>query len=1106
MATAMLAALLLCADLSTAATTAAAMADVPLAAALQSLRFLNEGTVKASDSFARLTQCNGFAECYTTWNCGSVRDYLYDITSGAATPAVPPVGMRSAVPLGGLGTGTFELRADGSFADWQVENQGPALATDATQNSKLPLLEGAMLGLKVGGLATTLRTHPPDGLPAAEALIYSGAYPFARLGLSDSRLPAGLSAQVYAYSAVKLHDENASALPAVAFTLVLENKGTEPINASFLLALPLASTASTSRRHDCCHPYGNSTIKTIPGLSAAGCLAACGSTPDCTYWDLNTEPTPAVPLVPAVPAAVHPDHDCPDPNLPGPSDTPFETIEQCYAHCNATKGCNGFVWDTIRAEIPGQCKGKPGEFCCIMKGTCRTFVPKKGDIAVTYGSPEIPGKPAVPGPGCVLHSGAPAVQQYRTKQVCTSETYDHKTALPCADLESGPDPSWSAGASAASGVKGEWAAAGKKLVHTRANPVVNAMDKMDPSSAVGDYTLLSSSADALVSIASADTTSKLWSDFAADGVLDGAVATHAGSGAVAAGLAVAPGATQAITLVFAWRMPLRNYVGEPLGNFYSEIVESSTAAADSMAERLEEVAVEGGAFNQLFTNSTYPRWFQDFLINSLATQPKMGIWVTKQCPLCPQHAYLENGRLPGTTANGRYRTYEAFSGCDLDPVHVSDYHQIPYGTFYPDLTKNVIFTGWAEMQKSDGMVQEVLGSMGGAGRITGTMDESAGGRIMSDTTCIFILDTYQVWLNTADLPFVKATWPHLVHAAQWQINRTLEGNGFPHHLQNTYDYLGLDKYPNAAYSGFTHLAAMKAMENLAAVVSDTTGVAAGCTASATLCAKTMNETLWTGTHWRAAAPWPHGDAIMSGTLHGQSWANLLGLGLLAPKEQLLSHIKMEVQINCAYDKTGKCFLGQQTLPQAPTEAGWALDGSPSMNFDNAANAMWVGGASFDDPLTAGAKASVLLYHELKNDIWDWKDLHMGPDGKTCGATSMPQGAALAGEPFVNAHYARQLQGWMVQRAASGQFYSAPEKRLELRPSVSHAGPGARLPWFAGKAAGMLVVGGGESDEPHKLEVRLGAVDAGLTVLVEAAGRRSEVRLGAVGAGETVALP
>ncbi len=124
--------------------------------------------------------------------------------------------------------------------------------------------------------------------------------------------------------------------------------------------------------------------------------------------------------------------------------------------------------------------------------------------------------------------------------------------------------------------------------------------------------------------------------------------------------------------------------------------------------------------------------------------------------------------------------------------------------------------------------------------------------------------------------------------------------------------------------------------------------------------------------------------IGQGTLHGQSWALLLGLGLLVPKEQLLSHVKMEVQINCAYDTTGECFLGQQTLPQA-TQGPWARDGSPSMNFDNAANAMWVGGAGFDDPLTIGAKASVALYHERNKDIWDWKDLHMGPSGKTCGA-------------------------------------------------------------------------------------------------------------------------
>lgn len=37
----------------------------------------------------------------------------------------PPSGMRSAVPLGGLGTGSFELRADGTIHEWTLENQSP---------------------------------------------------------------------------------------------------------------------------------------------------------------------------------------------------------------------------------------------------------------------------------------------------------------------------------------------------------------------------------------------------------------------------------------------------------------------------------------------------------------------------------------------------------------------------------------------------------------------------------------------------------------------------------------------------------------------------------------------------------------------------------------------------------------------------------------------------------------------------------------------------------------------------------------------------------------------------------------------------------------------
>ena len=62
---------------------------------------------------------------------------------------------------------------------------------------------------------------------------------------------------------------------------------------------------------------------------------------------------------------------------------------------------------------------------------------------------------------------------------------------------------------------------------------------------------------------------------------------------MAAQTVVAAGAKTTLTLVFAWRIPLRNYVGEPLGNFYSEIVPTSGEAAESMASRCDFKAISG---------------------------------------------------------------------------------------------------------------------------------------------------------------------------------------------------------------------------------------------------------------------------------------------------------------------------------------------------------------------------------------------------------------------------------------------------------------------------------------------------------------------------------
>ena len=66
-------------------------------------------------------QCNLYSESDETYNTAGASPYLYARRDG--TLEQPPLGMRSAVPLGGFGNGSVELRADGSFADWLIEKR-----------------------------------------------------------------------------------------------------------------------------------------------------------------------------------------------------------------------------------------------------------------------------------------------------------------------------------------------------------------------------------------------------------------------------------------------------------------------------------------------------------------------------------------------------------------------------------------------------------------------------------------------------------------------------------------------------------------------------------------------------------------------------------------------------------------------------------------------------------------------------------------------------------------------------------------------------------------------------------------------------------------------
>lgn len=202
------------------------------ARALTRLTFLNSGTVTRDMKFRYFHQPDDYLETPDQWDIFGNGIYLYRVDGGIKRS--PPDGIRSAVPLGGLGSGTVELRADGSLRDWNIFNNSPAFGEKVQ-------LDDALFGIRTVkndqvSYVSTLRTRPPAGLPAVQQIQYSGDFPVSRLRFSDPKLP--VSVELYAYSEFRPRDVDASSTPAAIFTFLLKNTSRQTVRASLLFLLP----------------------------------------------------------------------------------------------------------------------------------------------------------------------------------------------------------------------------------------------------------------------------------------------------------------------------------------------------------------------------------------------------------------------------------------------------------------------------------------------------------------------------------------------------------------------------------------------------------------------------------------------------------------------------------------------------------------------------------------------------------------------------------------------------------------------------------------------------------------------------------------------------
>ena len=196
---------------------------------------------------------------------------------------VPPTGIRNAVPVGGLGAGTLELRGDGTFHEITIHSASPA------GSAKYGTQPDMMLATVINGepsSARALRTSPPAyAAPGVNSISYRGSYPVSRLDIEDpSFSSAGLSASLFFYHHLVPGDSQTSSAPTAVFSLSITNNGATPANVSMLFQIPFGGMS------DCRRINAKGNVVNSSQASAADCLSACASAPlseSCAAWNYN---------------------------------------------------------------------------------------------------------------------------------------------------------------------------------------------------------------------------------------------------------------------------------------------------------------------------------------------------------------------------------------------------------------------------------------------------------------------------------------------------------------------------------------------------------------------------------------------------------------------------------------------------------------------------------------------------------------------------------------------------------------------------------------------------------------------------------------------------
>ena len=165
--------------------------------------------------------------------------------------------VRSGIALGGIGTGSIELRKDGNFYNWSIFKNYPYGAGPVFQLPTMPntneeeaflfflvryQIEGEKPQIKLlqlnnslqeGGMESIVYYYP--WMSSVENIAYSARFPFTNLTFSDSKMPFII--ELEAFSPFIPHDIKNSSLPGAFFNFKITSNTNKKVDIMLLGSL-----------------------------------------------------------------------------------------------------------------------------------------------------------------------------------------------------------------------------------------------------------------------------------------------------------------------------------------------------------------------------------------------------------------------------------------------------------------------------------------------------------------------------------------------------------------------------------------------------------------------------------------------------------------------------------------------------------------------------------------------------------------------------------------------------------------------------------------------------------------------------------------------------